>query len=407
MLRTPRLRGRQLIRLATRELWHERSLALCAACVVAATLAPLLTLWGLEQGVIGTLINRQNSDPVMRQVLPESTGAHRFDAAWFDAVSRWPGVAFVMPNTRAIANQVDVVAEGGKAARLDFLPTSRGDPLLAGMAPPQDGTLLLSAAAAARLDAKPQQTVMLALERRREAQDERAAVSLRVGGVLPETGYEGQAALVPLGLLEAIQAWRDGHTVPGLGAAGNGPAPPTTVYPLFRMYASSIRDVEPLARRLESEGVSVYTRAREIASTLGLQRNLRAVLSMIAAIAVAGAMMALVAMQLSTLRRKRRDYAVLKLVGHGRDWLIALPCVHAIAVASVGMVIAWAIYAVAAEAINAYYADHLGVGEKAVQLHAREFAWAFAGALTVSVLPALWGGSRAAKVEAADELRET
>jgi putative ABC transport system permease protein len=118
-------------------------------------------------------------------------------------------------------------------------------------------------------------------------------------------------------------------------------------------------------------------------------------------------MMALVAMQLSTLRRKRRDYAVLKLVGHGRDWLVALPCVNAVAIASVGVVIAWAIYLIAAAAINAYYADHLGVGEKAVQLHAGEFVWAYAGALAVSVLPALWGGSRAAKVEAADELRET
>jgi len=406
-LRTPRLRARQLIRLAARELWHERSLALCAACVVAATLAPLLTLWGLEQGVIGTLINRQNRDPVMRQVLPESTGAHRFDAAWFDAVGRWPEVAFVMPNTRAIANQVDFVTEGGKAARIDLLPTSKGDPLLAGMAPPEHGTLLLSAAAAARLETSPGQSLTLVLERQREARTERAVLSVRVGGVLSQTGYEGQAALVPLPLLEAIQAWRDGYTVPGFGADGAGPAPPTSVYPLFRLYASSIREVEPLARRLESEGIAVYTRAREIASTLGLQRNLRAVLGMIAVIAVAGAMMALVAMQLSTLRRKRRDYAVLKLVGHGRDWLIALPCAHAIAVASMGSVIAGVIYLAAAEAINAYYAEHLGAGEKAVQLHAGEFGWAFAGALVVSVLPALWGGSRAAKVEAADELRET
>jgi putative ABC transport system permease protein len=406
-LRTPRLRARQLIRLAARELWHERSLALCAACVVAATLAPLLTLWGLEQGVIGTLINRQNRDPVMRQVLPESTGAHKFDAAWFDKVSRWPEVAFVMPNTRAIANQVDVVTEGGKSARIDFLPTSKGDPLLAGISPPQDGALLLSAAAASRLEARPAQTVMLALERQRDARTERAAVSLRVAGVLPETGYEGQAALVPLGLLEAIQAWRDGYSAPGIGAEGAGPAPRMTTYPLFRMYASSIREVEPLSQRLEGEGIAVYTRAREIASTLGLQRNLRAVLSMIAVIAIAGAMMALVAMQLSTLRRKRRDYAVLKLVGHGRDWLIALPCAHSIAVASMGSVIAGVIYLAAAEAINAYYAEHLGAGEKAVQLHAGEFVWAFAGALVVSILPALWGGSRAAKVEAADELRET
>ena len=406
-MRTPRLRTAQLIRLAGRELWHERALALCAACVVAATLAPLLTLWGLEQGVIGTLINRQNRDPVMRQVLPESTGSHRFDRAWFDSVSRWPEVAFVMPNTRAIANQVDVVSEGGKSARIDLLPTSKGDPLLAELSPPAAGALLLSAHAAARLEAQVGHTATLALERQRDARTERAALVLRVAQILPETGYEGQAALVPLELVEAIQAWRDGYTVPGFGDEGAGPAPRLTTYPLFRMYASSIREVEPLAQRLEGEGISVYTRAREIASTLGLQRNLRAVLGMIAAIAVTGAIMALVAMQLATLRRKRRDYAVLKLVGHGRDWLVALPCAHAVAVASIGSVIAWGIYLVAAQAINAYYADHLGVGEKAVQLHANEFGWAFAGALAVSVLPALWGGSRAAKVEAADELRET
>jgi putative ABC transport system permease protein len=406
-VRTPRLRAAQLIRLAARELWHERALALCAACVVAATLAPLLTLWGLEQGVVGTLINRQNRDPVMRQVLPETTGGHRFDGAWFETVARWPGVAFVMPNTRAIANQVDVVTQGGKSARIDLLPTSKGDPLLAERSPPADGTLILSAPAAARLEAAAGQTVTLALERQREARTERAALALRVAEVLSETGYDGQAALVPLQLVEAIQAWRDGYAVPGLGSEGAGPPPRMMTYPLFRMYATSIREVEPLAKRLESEGVSVYTRSREIASTLGLQRNLRAVLSMIALIAIAGAILALVAMQLATLRRKRRDYAVLKLVGHGRDWLVALPCVHAVAVASIGSVIAWAIYAVAAQAINAYYADHLGVGEKAVQLHANEFGWAFAGALAVSVLPALWGGSRASKVEAADELRET
>ena len=191
------------------------------------------------------------------------------------------------------------------------------------------------------------------------------------------------------------------------GDAGAGPAPKLAVYPLFRMYASSIREVDTLARRLESEGISVYTRSREIAATLGLQRNLRAVLAMVGVIAVSGAIAALVAMQVATLRRKRRDYALLKLVGHGRDWLIALPCVHALVIASIGAVIAFCIYAGAAGAINFYFADHLGVGEKAVQLRAADVAWGFAAALGISVLPALWGGWRASKVEAADELRET
>jgi putative ABC transport system permease protein len=365
-----------LIRLVVRELRHERSLALCSACVVAATLAPLWTLWGLERGVVGTLIERQNRDPVMRQVLPESTGAHRFDRAWFDAAARWDGVAFVTPNTRAIANQVDLVAESGTSVRVDLIPTAEGDPLLSGVEPPARGRLVLSAAA-------------------------------ELSRVLPADGYDGLAAFVALDLLEDIQSWRDGYTVPALGDVGAGPAPKLAVYPLFRMYASSIREVSALAQRLEDEGIAVYTRSREIAATLGLQRNLRVVLAMVGVIAVSGAVAALVAMQVATLRRKRRDYALLKLVGHGRDWLIALPCVHALAVASLGAVIALCVYFGAASAINAYFADHLGGGEKAVQLRAHDVAWGFAAALGISVLPALWGGWRASRVEAADELRET
>jgi putative ABC transport system permease protein len=343
----------------------------------------------------------------MRQVLPESTGRHRFDRAWFEAAARWPEVEFVMPNTRAIANQVDVVTEEGRSARIDLLPTALGDPLLAGVSPPPAAELLLSAPASARLEARSGQTVTIALEREREGRAERAALNLRVHGVLPTSGYDGQAALVPLELVEAIQAWRDGYTVTGFSEDGAGSAPALATYPLFRMYATSIREVEALARRLESEGVSVYTRSREIESTLGLQRNLRAVLAMVAVIALTGALVALIAMQVATLRRKRRDYAMLKLVGHGRDWLIGLPCLHALAVAVAGAAIALVVYGAAARAINAYFAEHLGIGEKAVQLEASSFAWGLAVAVAVSVLPALWGGWRASKVEAADELRET
>jgi putative ABC transport system permease protein len=403
----PQVRFGQLIRLAARELWHEQALALCSACVLAATLAPLWTLWGLERGVIGTLIQRQESDPVMRQVLPESTASHRFDAAWFDSAARWPEVEFVMPNTRAIANQVDLITESGTSARIDLLPTAKGDPLLAGSEPPSAGHIIVSAPAAGRLKAASGDGVTLLLERDRNGRAERSAFALRVGAVLATSGYDGAAALVPLALLEDIQAWRDGYTVARFGPEGAGAPPAMAVYPLFRMYARSIREVDPLVRRLEREGISVYARLREIESTLGLQRNLRAVLGMVAVIAVSGAVLALVAMQVATLRRKRREYALLKLVGHGRDWLIGLPCVHALAVASAGSLIALVIYALAAGAINAYFAEHLGIGEKAVQLRPADFGWGFAAAVAVSMLPALWGGWRASMVEAADELRET
>lgn len=403
------LRGRlsHLIRLTWRDLWHERWLAFCAACVLAATLAPLWTLWGLERGVIGTLIDRQNRDPSMRQVLPETTGAHKFDAGWFERVRRWPGLAFVLPETRSIASQVDIFAVGAPApVRVDLIPTAGGDPLLAGLEAPPAGQLLLSRRAAQQLRVHAGQTVTLALERERNGTTERAILALQVVAEIPVTQQDGNAALCQLALLEDVQAWRDGYTVRQLSNDGNGAAPSNGVYPRFRAYAQSIQDVEDLAARFEGEGISVYTRAREIASTIGLQRNLRAVLAMIAIIAGAGAAVALVAMQISSVQRKRRDHALLQLVGHGRSWLIALPCLAATAIAFVGALLAFAVYLLAAAAINAYFAQYLGSGEHAVALGGQGFMLGVIAVSVISILPALVGGWRASNLEAADVLRD-
>ena len=403
----PALRWAQLLRLALADLWHERWLAFCAACVLAATLAPLGTLLGLERGVIGALIERQDQDPVMRQVLPESSAGQRYDAAWFTRVRAWPEVSFAMPNTRSIANQVDLFAEGAPAPlRVDLLPTAPGDPLLGQAQVPQGRGILLSAPAAQRLKVAAGGTVRVALERQREGNLENAAVELPVAGVLPLALLDTPAALASLALLESVQSWRDGYRIEGFGNAGSGPPPVATYYPLFRLYATSIREVGALSARLQAEGISTYTRAREIDATLGLQSNLRTVLALVGAIAAAGAIIALAALQMATVRRKRREYALLKLTGHGRGWLMALPCVHALVVALAGGLLALVFYGVTAAAINLHFAAHLAVGEAAVRLRPADMAAGLLAAILISVLPALWGGWRASQVEAADELRD-
>jgi putative ABC transport system permease protein len=403
----PRLRWGQLLRLAWHDLRHERWLAFCAACVLAATLAPLWTLWGLERGVIGTLIERQDSDPLMREMLPAASGGARFDAAWFARVRGWPELAFVIPTIRSAAALVDLFSDAAPAPlRLELRATAEHDPLLGGLAPPTGQSIVLSAEAARRLQARPGQALTIPLTRERDGRSEHAAVVVSVAGVLPLSASDGYSALAPSTLLEAIESWRDGYTVAGFGDEGSGAPPPRRVHPLFRMYAASIRDVETLAQRLESEGVSTITRAREISATLGLQRNLRTVLALVAGITLAGATVALAALQVATVRRKKREYALLKLTGHGRGWLIALPCLHAVAVALLGSVLALCVYAGGAGAINAYFADHLVAGEAAVRLGALDVLAGVAAAVVISVLPALWGGWRASNVEAADELRD-
>ena len=61
----------QIFRLVFADLGHEKLLSLCQVVAIAAVLAPLLVLFGLREGVIGTLIERLNRDPTLRLVVPE------------------------------------------------------------------------------------------------------------------------------------------------------------------------------------------------------------------------------------------------------------------------------------------------------------------------------------------------
>ena len=163
-----------------------RWLAACAACVLAATLAPLCTLWGLERGVIGTLIERQDRDPLMREMVPESSGNNRFDAAWFERVRHWPGVGFVIPTIRSAAALVELFNPSASApVTLELRATAAGDPLLAGQAAPGGVALVLSATAAERLQARPGQALTIPLSRQRDGNTERVAIQVTVASLLP------------------------------------------------------------------------------------------------------------------------------------------------------------------------------------------------------------------------------
>jgi putative ABC transport system permease protein len=406
-LARPALRLAPLLRMALRDLWHERTLALCTACVLAATLAPMWVLWGLERGVIGTLIERMERDPLMRRITPTATGNNRFDADWVERVRAWPEVAFLIPTVRYSASLVDLYSpDAAMPLSTELFESAPGDPLLAGAKPPTGLSLVLSAAAAERLNARPSQTLKLSLSRERDGVTERTVVEVAVVDVLPRAAGTRESALVPQTLLAGIESWRDGYIVPGFGDAGSGAPPTREIHARFRLHTHSIREVESVARRLASEGVATDVDSPQIAATLGLQRNLQAVLTLVAVVTVTGAAVALSALQVAAVRRKRREYALLKLTGHGRSWLVAMPCLTAAAIAVLGAAAGLCVYALAAWAINRYFASHLADGERAVRLSGVEVGIGLAAALVVSLVPALVAGWRASKVEAADELRE-
>lgn len=401
----------QMFRLVFADLGHEKLLSLCQVVAIAAVLAPLLVLFGLREGVIGTLIERLNRDPAMRLIVPEVTGANRFDAAWFARIAKRPDVAFALPSTRAIAGQVDLARANDATApvvRVSWLPTAPGDPLSPTGTPLAEGLteVSLSAAAAERLGAAAGATINAAIERQRAGRIEPVRIELKVGGVVPSELYDGVAAFVSLPLLEAVQAYRDGYAVPALGWEGEGPAPAMDAYPLFRLYARSIRDVPALAADLRAEGVVVSTHEGEIASALNLERNLTTVLLVITGLALIGFVVAVAINAVAGVERKRKHLAVLKLVGYGPSWLTGIPLLQAGVLALAGAVLAAAAFGGVTVVVNASFAGSLQGGEAACRLSALQLLGAGAATVAIAMVPALFGGLLAARIEPSLELRD-
>jgi putative ABC transport system permease protein len=401
----------QLFRLALFDLRHEWAITLCQIASVAAVLAPLLVLYGLQQGVIGTLLERMNRDPAMRAIIPDVAGANRFDGEWFAAMQRRPDVDFVMPTTRAIAAQVDLLPKDGTATapvRVSWLPTAPGDPVAGNGPPLAEGMdrISVSRRAADKLGVKPGGQVLASIERSRGGRVEPAALTLTVLSIVEPDRYDGLAAFVSLPLQQAVQDYRDGFAVPALGWTGDGDAPAPQAYPLFRLYATTIRDVEPIAADLRKAGVSVSTREAEIAGTLALSRNLTVILAIIAALGASGYLVSLAASLWANAQRKRRELAVLGLVGYAPGWLTCFPLAQSGVIALAGSALAIVLFLLVAAAINLYFSRSIATGESACELRGLELAACVLATMAVSLVPATITGLFYGRLEISEELRD-
>jgi putative ABC transport system permease protein len=400
---------REILRLAYRDFAHERRISLCFVLALMAVLAPLLVLFGLKFGLVDTLAQRLVESPANREVL--AVGSRRFDEAWFARIAARPDVAFVVPNTRRIAASLSRLmspAKGTDLRALQMIPTAARDPLLGVSTGVPSGVaeLVLSAAAARKLEAAPGDVLVARIARHRNGRDEGVVWELTVAGVLAPEVLPEEAALVPLELLVATEDYRDGVAVPELGWEGSEPAPGPRTYARFRLYATSIYQVAGLASDLTAEGVEVRTQVAEIAAVQALDRNLTRVFWLIALVGTLGFLASLAANLLANVERKRRELSIVRLIGFPTLSLVLFPVTQAVLVAALGAVAALALYLPVAVALNGWFAESLQPGESICRLLPLHVVSALAATLLGAAASAAWAGWRAARIEPAEGLRD-
>jgi putative ABC transport system permease protein len=401
-------RWRLLCELAGRDLWFDRKVSLCIVSSLIAVIAPLLLLFGLKNGIVTQMRNDLLSDP--RNLEIRMLGNGDFDAAWIASVRSHPAAGFVIPLTRSLNTQADLRRDSQHFAQdVEIIPSAPGDPLLQGKiaAPAQDDEVVLSAAAAKKLGVIAGDSIQLQLLRTLDGNNERGRLTVTVSGVLHETAFTRPAALVTLQLLLALEQFRDGTRLPQFGLDTGSDA--ATTEPRFaraRIYARSLEDVAPLADWLQQQHIEVTTRAQDIESVQAIDRVLSLIFAVIAWTAVIGCVASLVGAFLANIDRKRKDLAVLRLLGFQRSAVGTYVMVQAALLTALAFGAGYAAYLGGSHVFNQALGANLADGAFVCHLTTVHVALAFASALLIATLVAGIGGFRAIHIEPAESLRE-
>lgn len=395
-----------LLNMALRDLIHDRKVALCIVFSLIAVIAPLLLLFGLKNGIVSQLRHDLLDDPRTREV--RMTGNGNYDLAWLNALAARPEVGFSIPLTRSLNTQADLVRDGQHfAAGAEVIPSAKGDPLLreSGVLP-HGSTVVLSNSAARKLDVKAGDTFRLFISRKRDGQNQRTSLSVSVGAILDEARFARPALFVDLPLLVALEDYRDGFQVPLLGVTDGENARERRNFARARLYAATLDDVAPLAQWLESQHIEAITQAAQIEAVRAIDRVLGVIFAVIAWISASGCIASLIGAFIANIDRKRKDMAVLRLLGFRRQAVTLFIMIQALCLTGVAFIAGLLIYGAGSALFNHLLGANLPESAFVCHLDPGHFAAAFLSVLAVALGVAAIGALRALKIEPAESLRE-
>lgn len=386
------------LRLAVADFIHEWRVSACLVLALAAVLAPLLVLFGLKSGIVTTMRDRLLADP--RNLEVTIVGSYRLEPSWFATLAAQPETGFLMPRTRSLAATLDLVGNNGRSlAGAEMVPSAAGDPLLRGAAPPVGlDRVLLSHSAARQLGATTGGSVTALISRTLGGERQIRRLPLIVAAILPEAAFGRDAAFVSRELLVATEDYRDGHDQPA--ATGD------RAFSSARLFARSLNGVAVLADRLRADGMEVRTRADDIEMVKAVDRTLSLIFSMVAGLAAGGYLLSLASSLWANVDRKRRELALLRLVGYPPLAALAFPAIQAGLIALAGAALSAALAHGVAYAVNSTLATNLNREEFVCLLRTADLAVAAGATLVLALIASTLGGYRAARIDPAESLRE-
>ena len=394
-----------IVQLAWRDLLRDRFFLLCNVAVMVGILVPLLVLFGVKNGVYQALIGEMLANPANLQI--DTAGNATLSEAEIAPLRDWPEIAFMTPKIRAQFDYINVRATEGRRMRAALLiPTGAGDPTLPSGAELAEGAVAISAQLAAQLDLAPGADLQLITQA--EGRPRQLVLPARVGLVLPEGAAAGRAVLAPYAVLDLVEAFYDSYSLPEHGIDGTRPLEDrVTAYEGVRVYARRLEDLAALQARIEAQlGLGTTAHTREVESLLGLGRKLNLALAGTAVLAAVGLGAALVLGFWSEVARKRLVLAGIALLGVPGRQLALFPVVQALITAALGLVLSFALYALAGRGAQAVFGQGLPGGAPLAVITPAQAAAISAAVLVLVLAAAAAAAWSAQRLDPATVLRE-
>ncbi|WP_264431463.1 ABC transporter permease [Halomonas qaidamensis] len=414
-------RFRLLASLAMHDLWHDRKVSMCIAAALVAVIAPLLLLFGLKFGVVSQLQSELLNDPRNLEIRMISSG--RYDAEWLEQLRSQPEVGFAIGMTRSLNTQADLVQDSRHFVdNAEIIPTAEGDPLLASLSlsQPLEGLdVVLSESAARRLNVEVGDQLSLFVSRRLNSRAERGRQSVVVKGVLPAENFPRPAAFVALPLLISLEDFRDGYRIDAFGIttgkvrgevgeelAENARGEKETQFARARLYAADTDQVGKLEQWLNAQHIDTSSRLADIENVNAINHVLGLVFGVIASTALVGCLASMLGAFLANIDRKRKDLAVLRLLGFDRPAVAGYIVLQASTLTLIAYGVGLILYKLGSEVFNQALAMSSTTGSVVCRITFLHGVIALLLALLVALVVAVVGMLRAFSIEPAESLRE-
>ena len=396
-----------IIRLSFADLWYDKKVSFCIIASVISVITPLLLLFSLKYGVVSQLRQQLLNDPQNLEV--KIVGNLHLDDAMFDWISKQPETAFVIPLTRSLNTQADLIKDSSHfVSNAEIIPTASGDPLTNDL-PKIDNEkkVLLSTLSAEKMQVTVGSRIKLIITRQLDGKFEKGVTELEVIGIIPENRYSRTAAFVSLNLLIAMENFYDGYQSDLFATdAGKLNPPNHTSFARARIYANTLDNVAPLSFKLREKHIETRTQSNAIENIKAIDRVFSFIFSVIAITAGFGCILSFTGSFLSNIERKRKDIAFMCLLGFQSKNIMLYLINQAVILSCLAFFVSIILFLLGNHAFNSVLGKNLISQPIVSRLQFYHLVVAFMLTMLIACIVVVIGGQRAIKIQPAESLRE-